>query len=194
MTQHIIRYDDPRWGRACPDDVELARTLYPNGIPLTLEAAERLHDANVHIIWGLVHLLPTRQDTEEFTRLALRQLLPHVARLLREAGLLEYAAQVEVLRLETRADAESAALGVLRRAVRAADAADAEDAADAVRAAGAACGAWQDNSADYLTDIAWVTAAFAESSGSKQAVMEQARWCLERIEHWSGLNSRSTRR
>lgn len=154
-----------RWG-ACTEHVTRIAALYPDGVPLTREAAFALQDAGVDVLWGLLRLM-TKQERVEFALFTLRQRQPHLASLLRQADCEAHALAIEALRFDTPEDAGEA-VPVLDAARGAAGAAVWVAVGDAAR-----CAVWVAAGA-AARDAAGVAARNA-------AGREQIDWCCERI-------------
>lgn len=91
------------WG-ACADAQQTIKRLYPEGIPLTLEAARTLREHGVDVLWGAVRLLTDGQRVK-FIVFTLRQRQPHLVKLLRDANFPEHADAVAALSFATPEDA-----------------------------------------------------------------------------------------
>lgn len=125
-----------RWLRrhgACDGWEPTFRELFPDGAPVTLEAALKGYEAGLDVVWVAVRLL-RRPEQREFIIFTLRQRQPHIVTLFQRAGLAEHAAKIESIdwtdfkKAEQLLDAAGAAAGAAAWDARAA-AWDARDAA-----------------------------------------------------------------
>ncbi len=133
MTRMVTHEQLAQWG-ACAEQREVVERLYPDGVPVTLEAAVALRTAGVDVLWGAVRLL-SKALRRAFIRFTLDQRQEPVAVLFERAGLAPHATAIRALTPRT---ALSAVKGVYDAAAWAAAARAAEGAAEGAAAAWAA--------------------------------------------------------
>jgi hypothetical protein len=172
------------WG-ACSEQRNQIKDLYPDGVPLTRDAALSLHENGIDVLWGALRLL-TEDERVEFLLFTLRQRQPYIVSLLRAAGLDQHASAVAALRFDTPDDAR-AATTILDTARAAARDAAWEATRDAAWAAWTAAwnAAW--NAAWEATrDAAWAvwaaTCTADRAAAWNAATREQIVWVCDRIE------------
>lgn len=140
--------------RPCAHDFGHVERQFPTTIPLLPETVDLLVSQGVDVLWAGLHLL-TDAERGAFILWTLRYRQPHVAAILRRAGMVAEAEEYAALPFETRADAE-AALPLLER-IGDADWATAWDAARATARA-TAWDAARVTAKVTAWDAAWATA------------------------------------
>ena len=89
-----ITADYLRQHQACPDQLKLFESTFPNGSKLTIKDYRKAEKAGLDSGWSLWHLLADHNLTKDFIVFTLRQRQPHVVSLLTKAGLSGQAASV----------------------------------------------------------------------------------------------------
>ena len=107
MTPNIVPMKTIASWRPCAGTLPALRKLYPDGIPLTLEAALNLHDKGFGVMWGLTHLLDTQQR-RDLILFTLRQRQPHLVSILRKAALADQAEAIAALSFDKPENARAA--------------------------------------------------------------------------------------
>jgi len=184
-----------RWG-ACDSQYKQVKTLYPNGVPLTVEAALRLHEAGIDVLWGALRLLTTGERVE-FMLFTLRQRQPHLVSLLKAAGHEVHAVAVEALRFDTTEDARAAVpvLDAARDASRAASRSASRSASwdasrgaarDASRSASRAASRSASRSASWdASRAASRSASWDASRDASRSASRSASWDASRAASWA---------
>jgi hypothetical protein len=100
-TPRILPLSVLRAWDACLLARQTVRRLYPDGVPLTVAAAQDLHEHGVDVWWGVARLLsaPLRA---ELVRYILAETRPALARLLRYHGWATAADALDAMALDTR--------------------------------------------------------------------------------------------
>lgn len=177
MNEMTIPLTTLKEWRACQHDYRVVARLFPDGVPLTMDAYHTLRSESVDVLWGAVRLLD-RAGRVEFLLFTLRQRQPHLVAMLRRAGLDDHADNVASLRFDTAAQAGQA-WGILDTARNAASEVAREAASDAAwDAARAAAWAAREAASEAARDAARAAARDAARDAARAA---QIRWILRRI-------------
>ena len=175
-----------RWLRrhgACDGWEPKFRELFPDGAPITLDAALKAQEADLDVLWVAVRLLRPI-ERRDFIIFTLRQRQPHIANLFRRIGIAEHATKVEAIDWTDLKEAKQ----VLDAAWDATRAAAWDAAWDATRAAtwdaawDATRAATWDATRAAAWDATWAAAWDATWAAARDAaIKEQLEWIAEKL-------------